>query len=54
MLVLSDIVIVVKSPESIIIGNRILIYISIIINISTWVSLSYELFFIIIIYTYIL
>ena len=34
MLVLSDIVIVVKSPESIIIGNRILIYIYIIINIS--------------------
>ena len=53
MLVLSDIVIVVKSPESIIIGNRILIYyISIIINISTWVSLSYELFFIIIIHIY--
>ena len=51
MLVLSDIVIVVKSPESIIIGNRILIYyISIIINISTWVS--YELFFIIIIHIY--
>ncbi len=34
MLVLSDIVIVVKSPESIIIGNRILIYIYIIININ--------------------
>lgn len=43
MLVLSGIVIVVKSPESIIIGNRILIYIFIIIMIIQIIIMYYNI-----------